>query len=73
MSHSNSQDYSSVSHNQAGCPYLNQSGFDAVQKWAQVLDQIDPQTLPAELQHELRLLRGTVACEERSSERIGIH
>jgi hypothetical protein len=72
MSRSNNQDYSSASHNQAGCPYLNQSGFDAVQRWAQVLEQIDPQILPVELQQELRLLRSAIACEEYSSERIGI-
>jgi len=72
MSRSHSQDDSSASHNQAGCPYLSQSGFDAVQRWAQVLDQIDPETLPAELQYELRLLRGAVVCKKDTSEWIGI-
>ena len=44
-------------HNQSGCPYLNQTGYDAVQSWAQVLAQIDLQSLPADLQAELQQLR----------------
>ena len=33
MSRSNSQDYSSASHNRAGCPYLNQSGLGNIGGW----------------------------------------
>src|SRR5215475_5229585 len=44
-------------HNQAGCPYLNQSGEQAVLNWAHILGEIDPQTLPPNLQAELLQLR----------------
>jgi hypothetical protein len=43
--------------NQAGCPYLHQTGRDAVQNWAHVLANIDLVTLPADLQTELQHLR----------------
>jgi hypothetical protein len=44
-------------HNQAGCPYLNQTGRDAVQDWASALARIDPTTLAADLQAELQQLQ----------------
>jgi hypothetical protein len=45
------------SHNQAGCPYLNQSGAEAVLDWSNVLAGIDLAALPSELQAELRRLQ----------------
>jgi hypothetical protein len=50
-----------ATHNQAGCPYLNQTGYDAVQEWAQVLARIDMRTLPPELQLELQRLQAGCA------------
>jgi hypothetical protein len=47
----------SQTHNHAGCPYLNQTGREAVQDWSDVLASIDLAALPAELQAELQLLR----------------
>jgi hypothetical protein len=44
-------------HNRAGCPYLNQTGNDAVQDWASVLVSIDPKTLAADLRAELQQLQ----------------
>jgi hypothetical protein len=44
-------------HNQAGCPYLNQTGSDAVRDWASVLASIDLTTLTADIQAELQQLR----------------
>jgi hypothetical protein len=48
---------STKSHNQSGCPYLNQTGAEAVLDWASVLAGIDPAALPSELQSELRRLQ----------------
>jgi hypothetical protein len=48
---------STKSRNQAGCPYLNQTGADAVLDWVSVLAGIDPAALPSELQSELRQLK----------------
>jgi hypothetical protein len=45
------------SHNQAGCPYLNQTGAEAVLDWITVLAKIDPAALPSDLQAELRQLQ----------------
>ena len=44
-------------HNQAGCPYLNQTGREAVKDWARVLARIDLSALLPELQVELRHLQ----------------
>ena len=46
-----------TSHNQAGCPYLNQTGVEAVLDWSSVLAGIDPAALPSELQAELHRLQ----------------
>jgi hypothetical protein len=43
--------------NQAGCPYLNQTGADAVLDWANVLASIDRVSLPQSLQLELQQLQ----------------
>ena len=43
--------------NQAGCPYLNQTGADAVLNWANVLASIDRLSLPQNLQVELQQLQ----------------
>ena len=48
---------STKSHNQDGCPYLNQAGTDAVLDWISVLAGIDLAALPSELQSELRQLQ----------------
>jgi hypothetical protein len=48
---------STKSRNQAGCPYLNQTGAEAVLDWINVLAGIDPAALPSELQSELRRLQ----------------
>jgi hypothetical protein len=50
------------SHNQAGCPYLNQTGAEAVLDWSSVLAGIDLAALPSDLQaelHQLQLKSGT--------------
>jgi hypothetical protein len=44
-------------HNQAGCPYLNQTGCEAVKDWAQVLARLDLLTLQPDLQVELKRLQ----------------
>ena len=53
-------------HNRAGCPYLNQTGREAVQHWAVVLMEIDPQSLPPDLRIELQQLRGACELQERA-------
>jgi hypothetical protein len=50
-------DGTTATHNQVGCPYLNQTGYDAVQDWAHVLARIDPHLLSVELQVELLQLQ----------------
>jgi hypothetical protein len=57
----------SQTHNQAGCPYLNQTGREAVQDWSHVLASIDLVMLPAELQAELQLLRSKCAGADMSA------
>ena len=44
-------------HNQAACPYLNQTGAQAVLNWDGVLAALAAAELPAELQAELRQLQ----------------
>jgi hypothetical protein len=44
-------------HNQAGCPYLNQTGCEGVKDWAHVLARIDLRALLPDLQIELRRLQ----------------
>ena len=44
-------------HNQFGCPYLDQSGAEAVLDWASVLASIDPANLAPELRSQLQQLR----------------
>jgi hypothetical protein len=56
ISHSRIQ-RSTKSRKQVGCPYLNQTGADAVVDWISVLAGIDPAALPSELQSELRQLQ----------------
>jgi hypothetical protein len=46
----------SETRNQAGCPYLNQIGADAVLNWANILASIDRLLLPENLQIELQQL-----------------
>lgn len=53
--------------NQLGCPYLHQTGHQAVRDWANVLASIDTRALPPELQNELRMLRLASDCAERSA------
>jgi len=48
---------SAETRNQAGCPYLNQTGSDAVLNWANILASIDYISLPQSLQLELRQLQ----------------
>lgn len=43
--------------NRDGCPYLNQTGYDAVLDWANVLASIDCVSLPQSLQLELLQLQ----------------
>jgi hypothetical protein len=44
-------------HNQAGCPYLDQTGADAVLNWAHILASIDRLLLPENLRIELQQLQ----------------
>jgi hypothetical protein len=57
MNSQSSSQRSTKSRNQAGCPYLNQTGADAVLDWINVLAGIDPAALPSELQSELHQLQ----------------
>jgi hypothetical protein len=57
MVHQRSGRRATTAHNQAGCPYLNQTGEDAVLDWASVLAGIDLTTLPADLRAELHQLQ----------------
>jgi hypothetical protein len=43
-------------HNQAGCPFWNQTLRDVVQDWTTVLGKIDFRSLPPDLQGELQQL-----------------
>lgn len=44
-------------HNRFGCPYLAQTGPDAILDWARVLANIDLAALSPDLQDELRRLQ----------------
>jgi hypothetical protein len=57
MAYGNDTGIATQARNQAGCPYLHQTGRDAVQNWAYVLASIELVTLPADLQLELQDLR----------------
>jgi hypothetical protein len=57
MSYQKSAHQPTRARNRAGCPYLNQTGADAVLDWANVLAGIDPAALPSEIQTELRRLQ----------------
>jgi hypothetical protein len=52
-------------HNQAGCPYLYQTGHEAVQEWPNVLAAIDLLALPTDLQAELLELRSRCTGTDR--------
>jgi hypothetical protein len=54
---SDSSNNSAETRNQAGCPYLNQTGSDAVLNWVNILASIDQVSLPQSLQAELRQLQ----------------
>jgi len=56
MAHRNSSKRAAM-HNRMGCPFLNQTGKDAVLEWGNVLARIDLLALPPELQAELEQLR----------------
>jgi hypothetical protein len=56
-----------ATHNQAGCPYLNQTGCEAVKDWASVLARIDLPALPPDLQLELRRLQQGWSCVDSST------
>ena len=53
--------------NQAGCPYRNQTGADAVLNWANVLASIDRLSLPQSLQVELQQLQLQAGLRELSA------
>jgi hypothetical protein len=57
MAHRNSSKRAAAMHNRMGCPFLNQTGKDAVLDWGNVLTRIDLLALPPELQAELEQLR----------------
>ena len=57
----------SDTHNQLGCPYLNQSGAEAVLDWASVLAAIETAELTPELHSQLQQLRGMTATSARSN------
>jgi hypothetical protein len=61
---SDSPSNSAETRNQAGCPYLNQTGSDAVLNWANVLASIELLSLPQSLQAELRQLQLQVQLSE---------
>ena len=54
-------------HNHLGCPYLNQTGSQAVRDWTNVLASIDTRALPPELERELTRLRLASDRAERSA------
>jgi hypothetical protein len=56
MTHRNSSKRAAM-HNRMGCPFLNQTGKDAVLDLGNVLARIDLLGLPPELQAELEQLR----------------
>jgi hypothetical protein len=51
-------------HNQAGCPFWNQTLRDVVQDWTTVLGKIDFRLLPPELQGELQQLQVKYTCAD---------
>jgi hypothetical protein len=51
-------------HNQAGCPFWNQTLRDVVQDLATVLGKIDLRLLPPDLQGELQQLELKYACAD---------
>lgn len=67
------QNTATETHNQMGCPYLNQTGAEAIYEWASVLANIDIESLPPQLQTELQQLRGRQSARSTMPMRAAPH